>query len=299
MKLCSLVLVFVSIQLFAQGPGNTVRQNPQPRTQLEDNELQSRAWFAERRKEHPDLKQVAEGKYLYTDPDTTPAPSSSYDAWTLWKSPDGEFEVSGALEFPDESVPYWIKLTPRMRPTAFKFFRMDQTSIACRRTPSELRCEQTNDAGKVLRTANDAINDTTEIFMPITFFWAGQTRGAEFHGDAAIRLTFLAQGGETETFPVSFSPIGASLRVLRRGKYPILHSEIDAAEFQLDMQDPSERPANPPHAPGAPPGSAPQQPLSPVLKLWVSAKGILLSASPTDPEEGNVRLVEFKKLAEF
>jgi hypothetical protein len=135
--------------------------------------------------------------------------------------------------------------------------------------------------------------------MPIPFFWAGLTRSSEFHGDEAARLTLLAQGGETETFPVSFSPIDASLRVLRRGKYPILQGEMDAAVFQLSARDPSERHPHNPHGEANPPGPEPQQPYSPMMKLWVSSDGILLFASSPNTQEGFVRLVRFKKLAGF
>jgi hypothetical protein len=300
MKLWPLALLFVSIGVFAESPRSTVEQDhpAQPKTQLDAEEAQARAWFRERRQEHPDLKQVAEGKYLISDEDTTPEATSSSDVWTLWKSPDGQWEVTGTLEFSDESVPYWIELTPRMRPAVFKVFRRE-TTIGCRRTPSTLLCEETNSHGLVLRTAQHEINGPTEIFMPMPFFWAGLARSSEFHGDEVAQLTLLAQGGETETFPVSFSPIDASLRVLRRGKYPILQSEMDAAEFQLAARDPSEWHPHNPHDLPNPPGPEPQQPYSPMMELWVSSDGILLFASSPNTREGFVRLVQFKKLAGF
>jgi hypothetical protein len=266
---------------------------------MDDGEAHQRAWFAERRKEHPELKQVAEGKYLISDEETTPEATSSKDVWTLWKSPDGQFEVAGTLEFSDETLPYWINLNLRMQPTAFWVFRW-KTTIGCRRTPSNLLCEETNSQGLVLRTAKDEINGPTEIFMPITFFWGGLTRSSVIHGDGPAHLTLLMQGGETETFPVSFNPVDASLRLVPRGKDPILHSEMDAVEFQLASRDASARPPNDPPGSGVPHGSEPQPPLTPMMELWVASNGILLSASPPDAQGGGfVRLVEFKKLADF
>ena len=297
MKLLPWVVLLVSIGVFAQSPNPQLPPAPSA-VQGDDAKAHARAWFAEGRQEDPNLKQVAEEKYLYLDADAAPSATSSHDVWTLWKSPNGEFEISGTLELSDESVPYWIQLTPGMQPAAFKVFRW-ATTIGCRRTPAKLLCEETNPKGLVVRTARHEINGPTEIFVPMAFFWAGLTRSSEFHAEEAAHFTLLAQGGETETFPVSFSPVAASLRVLRRGKQPIPHGEIDAAEFQLDARDPAER--NPPASPrpGAAPGSETSQPYSAMLKLWVAANGILLSALPPDAQEGSVRLVEFKKLAYF
>ena len=302
MKLCPLVLLFVSIGMFAQKPPNAAAQNQpaQPPAGMDAGEAQARAWFAERRQAHPGLKQVAEGKYLiFDDEDAPPQETSSSDTWTLWNSPNGEFEVNGILGFSDESVPYWINLTSRMRPTAFKVFRPDKTSIGCQRTPSKLLCQQTDNEGRVLRTVDDDMSDPAEIFMPITFFWAGLTRNAEFPGGKAAHFTLVAEGGETMTFPVSYNPIGASLKLLRRGKYPVLQGEMDAAQFQLATQDPSERPSTPPPGSGNAPGSEPPQPYVPMFDLWVSSNGILLSASPPGTQVEYVRLVQFKKLADF
>ena len=36
-----------------------------------------------------------------------------------------------------------------------------------------------------------------------------------------------------------------------------------------------------------------------MMKLWVSSNGILLSATPPEPEGSYVRLVEFKKFEDF
>jgi len=67
----------------------------------------------------------------------------------------------------------------------------------------------------------------------------------------------------------------------------------------LAARDPSaEHPSNPQGA-GLPPSPEPPQPYVPMMKLWVSANGILLTATPVDPEAGYVRLVEFKKFEDF
>ncbi len=300
MKLWTLVILLISISVCAQTPKTAAPpERPAPPTpQLDDAEAHQRAWFAERRKAHPDLTQVAEGKYFMSDEESTPKETSAQDVWTLWKSPDGDFEAAGTLEFSDESVPYWIQLNPRMQPIAFRVFRWE-TTIGCRRTPSNLLCEETNDKGVVLRTVNDALNGPTEIFMPIIFFWAGLTRGSEIHGDEPARFTLLAQGSETQTFPVSFNPVEASLKVLHRGKYPVAHSEIDGAEFELAGRESSASHPNDPQGAAPPPGSKPPQPYVPMMKLWVSSNGILLTATPVDPEAGYVRLVEFKKFEDF
>jgi hypothetical protein len=298
MKLCPLVLLFVSIGVFAQKPPNAIQQN-QPHAGMDAEEAQARAWFEERRQANPGLKQVAEGKYLISDEDAAPQSTSPSDTWTLWKSPNGEFEVNGTLVSSDESIPYWINLTSRMRPTAFKVFRPDKTSVGCQRTPSKLLCQQIDGEGRVLRTVDDDMSDPAEIFTPITFFWAGLTRNAEFPGGKAAHFTLVAEGEETMTFPVSYNPVGASLRLLRRGKYPVLQGEMDAAKFQLAYQDPSLRPSTPPPGSGNTPGSEPPQPYAPMFDMWVSSNGILLSASPPGTQVEYVRLVQFKKLADF
>jgi hypothetical protein len=299
MKLWPLVLLFFSMGVFAQKPPIAIQQN-QPHAGMGAGEPQARAWFEERHQANPGLKQVAEGKYLISDDeDAPPQETSSSDTWTLWKSSNGEFEVNGILVSSGESIPYWINLTSRMRPTAFKVFRPDKTCVGCQRTPSKLLCQQTDSEGRVLRTVDDDMSDPAEIFTPITFFWAGLTRNAEFPGGKAANFTLLAEGEETMTFPVSYNPLGASLRLLRRGKYPVPQGEMDAAQFQLTYQDPSSRPSTPPPGSVNAPGSEPPQPYVPMFDLWVSSDGILLSASPPGSQVEYVRLVQFKKLADF
>lgn len=300
MKPWPLVILLALISVFAQSPARAAQaeHSSQSTPQLDGGEAHQQAWFATRRKEHPELKQVAEGKYLLSDEESMPEATSSKDSWTLWKSADGQFEVAGTLESSDEAVPYWIQFTPGCAPQLSGSSGGRPPSDA-RRTPSTLLCEETNSKGAVLRTSHQEMNDTMEIFLPISIFWGGLTRGAEIHGDETAPFTMLAQGSETETFPISLNPVEASLKLLRRGKYPVAHSEMDAAEFELAARDPSAGPPDKPQGAGIPPGSQPPQPYAPMMKLWVSSNGILLSATPPEPEGSYVRLVEFKKFEDF
>jgi hypothetical protein len=307
MNLCFLLLLLASVNVFSQAlpkvdePGPLTPSKPQ----IGKDEAQARAWLAERRKEHPDLKPVAEGRHLILLPDDAEKAFASCDAWTLWKSRDGEFEVFGELRESDcdseaDSSPYWIKLTPRMRPTAFKNFMGDDTSYGCRRTPSKMLCEETNSKGTVLRAVDDdSVNDSTELFMLYAFFFAGLTRSSGSQTGESAYFMLYEEDEATATFPISFWSRDASLRLLRRKKYSILHNEMDAAEYQVDVRELPERLAGNRHNAVISPSPEHQQPYSPFLELWVSEKGILLSASDPKTQKEFIHLVQFKKLADF
>lgn len=292
-------------QCFRAEPKKYSRGQPaQTKAPSDSSEAQARAWLAERRKEHPDLKQVAKGRHLILDSDPADETTAACDMWTLWKSQDDEFEVNGSLKHSDcdleaESAPYWVELTSRMRPTAFKNFMGDKTSYGCRRTPSKLICEETNDKGVVLRAINDEVISPTELFMLHTFFLAGLTRSSASETGEPAYFTLYVEDKATEIFPISFSKFNAALRLLQRRKYSILNNNWEATEFQLETREPTKTPAHKPSDSGTLPGLENQQPYSPVLKLLVSSNGILLSATVLDTRKEIIRLVQFNKLADF
>ena len=117
-------------------------------------------------------------------------------------------------------------------------------------------------------------------------------------GESA-HLTLYAEDEATQTFPISFTLLDASIRKLRRGKYSILHNEMHAVEFQVDVLGPSKRLADSAHQSGTPPVSEHQQPYTPFYELWVSEDGILLSASDAQTKKEFIRLVQFKKRPDF
>jgi hypothetical protein len=307
MILSLILLLMATLNVFSQArpkvdePGPVTPSKPQ----LDADEAQARAWLAERRKEDPSLTQVAEGRHLIILSAEVKEAPASCDIWTLWKSQDGGFEVFGELRFSDcdtenDSSPYWIKLSPRLRPLAFKNFMGDNTAYGCRRTPSEMLCEETGSEGKVLRAIDDdTINDSAELFLPLAFFFAGLTRNLGSQTGESTCFTLYQEDEATETFPISFFARDASLRLLRRGKYAILHDELSASEFRLEVRDPSKRFAHNPQHSVNPPGAEHQQPYSPFYDLWVSENGVLLSASDAKSQKEFIRLVQFKKLADF
>ena len=275
---------------------------------MEDEEPQARAWLAIRQKERGQLKKVAEGIYLIKSNfalGKTQETSEASDVWTLWKLENGEFQVDGEFKasksaIKASSTSYQVDLNPQMRPVSYKLFGKKLVS-GCVWTASKLFCQETDRSGEVQGAAGASIDNSTSFLSPLfPFLFNALTPNSKIQPGEMTYLTLLSLSYSDEPGAlIDLIPEYASLCLIRREKYSILQAHMDGSEFQLGVREIPGAAATIPEAPPIPPDPEHKDQYKPFCKFLLSSNGILLSASDVNTEKEFIRLVQFKKFADF
>jgi hypothetical protein len=311
LSLCFLLLSLPAINVFSQTPPNVDKPGrpTSSEPQLDKEEAQARAWLAKMEEEHAQFKKVAEGTYIITsntDVKVPAEPSECHDVWTLQGSGNGEFQVDGMFSCPDSnskgySFPYQVKLDHQLRLAAYKIFGTKLVS-GCVRTKSKLFCQETDREGRLQGTTGASIDNSTQLLSPdiIPFLFIGLTANSKIHSGETTYLTLLSlvtfdEPGET----IALFPAYGSLSSIHPRTYSVQHANLHGAEFQLAMKEIPHAAATTPQSPVIPPDVEHKDQYRPFLKFVISSNGILLSATDLESNKEFIRLVQFRKLADF
>jgi hypothetical protein len=305
-----LVLCLGSTFVFAQAPSSTDGTGgltpPNPQSEVE--EPQARAWLAVRQKQRGQFKKMAEGEYSVkssTALNKFGEPSEISDVWTLWKLENGGFLVDGEFKSPKSrikasSTSYQVNLDNQMRPAAYKIFGGKLVS-GCMWTTAKLYCQETYGRGDVEGSAGASIDDSTRLLAPLfPFLYNGLTPSSKVQLNEITCLTLLTLAYSDEPGAlIDLIPEYASVSLVRQAIYSIPEPDTKGSEFQLGVQEILHAAATHAQDPVIPPDSEHKVPYKPFCKFVVASNGILLSATDAKTQREFIRLMQFKKFADF
>ena len=144
--------------------------------------------------------------------------------------------------------------------------------------------------------AEGPIDGPSELFfVPFSFLLAGTTRRPELTAARILKFKMLY----LDEPDYDLHAMDARIARLQGKDQPPVRTDGKASEYGIEWHLFSNKPPASPKASEKQPSSEYVEPFSPIMKLWISEEGILLSA--TDPERNKefIRLVQFKKFADF
>jgi hypothetical protein len=237
---------------------------------------------------------VAEGEYkVLTENGIGPFNPAVYgfsESWTLWRLPDGSFEVNGTKSYrspSDEphSNEFSVHLSRDFRVLRLKEFRRlrwrsDSGPLSCTFLPGKIAC--TSNARDVTQNVTlDLPMDNTFGFMwPISAFSLGSiTRSASHKPKVLTPVERLRLDEVSRADPIMTTILSGHLRYLGQEGLLLADHKWRADKFELKV---------PLHAP---------------FLLWTSPEGLLLAFSPETKNKilsgGGMALVRFQQWMEF
>jgi hypothetical protein len=304
-----LLLSVASANLFSLAPANIDNQlgaGSAGPLQIDD-EAAIRAWLAVKQRERGEFTKVAEGAYVIQ---TSPALGSSLqatqtaDVWTLEKLENGQYLVDGEFRSKGSgggpATAYQVHLDSGMRPLAYKIFGKKLVS-GCLWTKAKFYCQETDHSGGVDGAAGAAIDGSTKFLSPLfPFLLNGLTPNSKLEATEPGYLVLLSLSySDDPTALIDLVPQYGSIHFVRRTTYPLLQTDIAGTEFQLNVREMPNAKATRSDAPVIPPDSEHKDSYKPFCRFIVSSDGILLSASDATNQKEFIRLMHFKKFADF
>jgi hypothetical protein len=212
------------------------------------------------------------------------------ESWTLWRSGDGGYEVTGERQFEwPQYIPHRNKFQARLahdlsvisvKEFAKLRWRPDSGPLACEFRPDLLHCSSGgNDPGKSI-LVDIAMKNPFGILWPISPFSLNRiTRGAGRHVDDVTPVQLVEMVEQSAENPVEPLVLDGHLRYLGQEEMRIAKQRWHADKFEMEL------------------------PLHPGFVIWTSPDGILLSlevASDTKNEPARrMDLVRYEKFADF
>lgn len=236
---------------------------------------------------------VAEGEYEITTENGigpfTPAVYGFRESWTLWRLPDGSFEVTGARNYRSPSTDphnneFDVRLTPdfKMRNlTEFRKleWRSDSGPITCDFFPRKIYC--TSNAKHSDNVTLDLPMDNAFGFLwPISAFSLGSITRAASHDPGTLTPVDLIRVEEASVSdPIMATVLSGHLKYLGQEQLQLAGRTWQADKFELKV------------------------PLHAAFSLWTSPEGLLLafgteSKTRTLPADALV-LVRFHQWADW
>jgi hypothetical protein len=237
---------------------------------------------------------VAEGEYkVLTDKGIGPFDPAVFDfseSWTLWRLPDGSFDVSGTRSYrspSDEprSNNFSVRLSPGFSVQGLKEFRKlrwrsDSGPLSCTFLTGKLAC--TSNARDVTQnvTLELPMNDAFGIMWPISAFSLGSiTRSASHDPKTTTPIELVRLQEANKADPIMATILAGHLKYLGREELQLAGHKWCADKFELKV---------PLHAP---------------FLLWTSAEGLLLAFAPETKDQtisgDGMVLVKFQQWRQF
>jgi hypothetical protein len=285
---------------------NQVGASPAGPLQIDD-EAAIRAWLAVKQRERGKFTKVAEGAYVIQ---TSPALGSSLqatqtaDVWILSKLESGQYLAEGNFRSKGpgggSDTAYQIHLDAGMRPVAYKIFGKKLVS-GCLWTKARFYCQETDHSGGVDGAAGAAIDGSTKFLSPLfPFLFNGLAPNSKLESTKPGYLVLLSLSySDDPTALIDLAPQYGSINFVRRTTYSLLEADFAGTEFQLDVREMPNARATRSDAPVIPPDSEHKDAYKPFCRFIVSSDGILLSASDATTQKEFIRLMHFKKFADF
>ncbi|HEV2223365.1 MAG TPA: hypothetical protein VGR84_10215 [Candidatus Acidoferrales bacterium] len=211
------------------------------------------------------------------------------ESWTLWRSPDGGFEVEGEREYEspkDElhSNRFSVHLSPDFRTLGVKEFRKlrwkpDSGPLSCEFQPSEMICTSSAKDPSQSVDLNVPMRDAYGFLWPISAFSLSNItrRAAKIH-DKLTPVQLVTVEEPSPRNPVFVSTLDGNLKYLTQEEITLAGKKWRADKFELKV------------------------PLHPAFIIWTSTEGLLLRFAPesksTQAADG-LQLVHFQQDVNF
>lgn len=244
-----------------------------------------------------DRVQVAQGEYqtLESSDDGgigayAPDVYNFHESWTLWKLPDGTFEVEGVRKYEspqgfDHSNAFSVHLAPDFRALGVKEFRklrwrQDSGPLACEFLPLKLDCTSGAKNSADAIDLNMPMRDAYGFLWPISAFSLSNiTRHAVRIPGKLTPVQLVTVEEPNAQNPVYVSTLDGHLKYIGQEEITQAGKRWRADKFELKV---------PLHLP---------------FIIWTSPQGLLLAFAPESaadsPQPTGLRLVHFEQSANF
>ena len=237
---------------------------------------------------------VAEGEYrVLTESGIGPTDPAVYgfsETWTMWRLPDGTFEVKGTRSYRSPSYEshsndFIVHLSSGLNVLGVKEFRKlawrsDSGPLSCDFLPRKITCTSNAKDPAQNVTLDLSMENTFGFLWPISAFsLSGITRLASRDPKRTTPVELVRVEEDSKADPIRAMILSGHLTYLGSQELTLAGREWRADKFELEL---------PVHAP---------------FLVWVSPDGLLLAFAPetknkTLSSDGMV-LVKFKQLADF
>ena len=241
--------------------------------------------------------QVAQGEYRTSQDGNeggigafAPGVYNFRESWTLWKLPDGTFDVEGERQYEspkgeEQKNAFSVHLTSDFRALGVKEFRklkwrQDSGPLTCEFLPAKLACTSGAKDPRDAIDLNMPMRNAYGFLWPISAFsLSNVTRRAEKIPGKLTPVQLVTVEELSEADPVYVSTLDGHLKYIGQEEISQAGKQWRADKFELKVSL---------HLP---------------FIIWTSPQGLLLAFAPESAAEaqpqGGLRLVQFQQSANF